>query len=72
MREGRIVDEGPSRELFDRPRHPYTAALAAAIPRFPGGPLPGDGHAASRRQAVRPAMRRRGAIPNINWRTAFI
>lgn len=53
MREGRIVDEGPSHELFDRPRHSYTAALAAAIPRFPGGPLPGDGHAASRRQAVR-------------------
>lgn len=37
MREGRIVDEGPARELFDRPRHPYTAALAAAIPKFPEG-----------------------------------
>ena len=35
MREGRIVDEGAARELFDRPRHAYTAALAAAIPRFP-------------------------------------
>jgi ABC-type glutathione transport system ATPase component len=35
MREGRIVDQGPARELLDRPRHAYTAALAAAIPRFP-------------------------------------
>ncbi|SFQ34866.1 ATP-binding cassette domain-containing protein [Variovorax sp. 770b2] len=34
MREGRIVDEGPARQLFDQPRHPYTAALAAAVPRF--------------------------------------
>jgi ABC-type glutathione transport system ATPase component len=37
MREGRIVDQGPARELLDRPRHAYTAALAAAIPRFPEG-----------------------------------
>ncbi|MDM0008131.1 ATP-binding cassette domain-containing protein [Variovorax sp. J22G73] len=35
MREGRIVDQGPARELLDRPRHAYTAALAVAIPRFP-------------------------------------
>jgi ABC-type glutathione transport system ATPase component len=35
MREGRIVDQGPARELLDSPRHAYTAALAAAIPRFP-------------------------------------
>jgi ABC-type glutathione transport system ATPase component len=39
MREGRIVDEGPARALFDRPRHAYTAALAAAIPQFPGSPV---------------------------------
>ncbi|SDI17939.1 ABC transporter ATP-binding protein [Variovorax sp. OV700] len=35
MRQGRIVDQGPARELFDQPRHTYTAALVAAIPRFP-------------------------------------
>jgi ABC-type glutathione transport system ATPase component len=39
MREGRIVDEGAASDLFVRPRHPYTAALAAAIPRFPEGPV---------------------------------
>ncbi|MCU4119959.1 ABC transporter ATP-binding protein [Variovorax sp. N23] len=36
MREGRIVDQGPAHALFDQPRHPYTAALAASIPHFPG------------------------------------
>lgn len=35
MREGRIVDEGAARALFDQPHHAYTAALAAAIPTFP-------------------------------------
>jgi oligopeptide/dipeptide ABC transporter ATP-binding protein len=29
---GRIVETGPSEALWSRPRHPYTRALAAAIP----------------------------------------
>jgi peptide/nickel transport system ATP-binding protein len=49
MYAGRIVEEGPAGEVFSAPRHPYTAALAAAHPRIgdrasrrnPGG-LPGD------------------------------
>jgi peptide/nickel transport system ATP-binding protein len=32
MYAGRIVEEGPSDEVFDSPAHPYTAALAAAFP----------------------------------------
>jgi peptide/nickel transport system ATP-binding protein len=49
MYAGRIVEEGPAGEVLAAPRHPYTAALAAAHPsigdqasrRKPGG-LPGD------------------------------
>ncbi len=49
MYAGRIVEEGPSEEVFHSPSHPYTRALAAAFPeigdmhfrRAPSG-LPGD------------------------------
>jgi peptide/nickel transport system ATP-binding protein len=32
MYAGRIVEEGPAREVFTSPAHPYAAALAAAFP----------------------------------------
>lgn len=32
MRRGQIVEAGAPRELFERPRHPYTQELLAAIP----------------------------------------
>jgi len=35
LREGRIVESSSSEEIFRRPRHPYTQALLAAIPRPP-------------------------------------
>ena len=34
MYAGRIVEEGAAVDVFDRPRHPYTTALAAAFPRI--------------------------------------
>ena len=33
---GRIVEQGPAREVLERPRHPYTRALLAAVPRLDG------------------------------------
>lgn len=34
MYGGRIVESGPTRELFHRPRHPYTSALLRSVPRL--------------------------------------
>jgi peptide/nickel transport system ATP-binding protein len=49
MYAGRIVEEGPARQVLDSPNHPYTRALAAAFPtigdqasRFAPAGLPGD------------------------------
>ncbi len=37
MYAGRIVEEGPTRALFRTPRHPYTRALLASLPRLDEG-----------------------------------
>jgi peptide/nickel transport system ATP-binding protein len=49
MYGGRVVEEGTAAEVFDDPRHPYSAALAGAFPRvgdpaarFAPAGLPGD------------------------------
>jgi len=33
MYSGKVVEQAPVMELFDRPRHPYTSGLLASIPR---------------------------------------
>jgi len=37
MYAGVVVEQGPTRKLFDRPRHPYTRALMACVPKLSGG-----------------------------------
>ena len=36
MYAGRIVEAAPARELYARPRHPYTRGLMASVPRIDG------------------------------------
>ena len=38
MYQGRIVEEGPAREVLSRPANDYTSRLLAAAPRFDAGP----------------------------------
>ena len=49
MYAGTIVEQAPVAELFPRPRHPYTRALFAAVPRLTG---------------ARPPGRHRGGVPD--------
>ena len=45
MYAGRIVEEGPAKEVLGTPRHPYTQGLLAASPRLERGkltPIPGS------------------------------
>ncbi|SNT01750.1 ABC transporter ATP-binding protein [Tropicimonas sediminicola] len=55
---GRIVEEGPTEAIFAGPKHPYTQALLASLPR-PSDRLEGRGLATS---GARPAPRR-GEMP---------
>jgi oligopeptide/dipeptide ABC transporter ATP-binding protein len=42
MYAGRIVEEAPVGELFDRPLHPYTEGLLGATPRLNAGGVAPD------------------------------
>lgn len=39
MYAGRVVETGPTADILERPRHPYTRALIAATPQPGGAPL---------------------------------
>ncbi|MEN2737220.1 ABC transporter ATP-binding protein [Microbacterium sp. X-17] len=39
MHQGRVVEAGPSREVLQRPAHPYTRRLVKAVPSVAAGPL---------------------------------
>ncbi|HEX3366089.1 oligopeptide/dipeptide ABC transporter ATP-binding protein [Phenylobacterium sp.] len=53
MYVGQMVEQGPCEDLFQRPLHPYTASLLAAVPKPDpsrrGGPRPLAGEVASPR-----------------------
>ncbi len=36
MYGGRVVEQGPARQLYRNPRHPYTRGLLASVPRLDG------------------------------------
>ena len=42
MYAGRIAEQGVARDIFRRPRHPYTWSLLAALPRLDGAGRPLD------------------------------
>jgi peptide/nickel transport system ATP-binding protein len=46
MYAGRKVEEARVHELFDRPRHPYTAGLLGSVPRVERGGAPRFGRLA--------------------------
>ncbi|HBZ45332.1 MAG TPA: microcin ABC transporter ATP-binding protein [Maritimibacter sp.] len=42
MKNGEIVEQGPTQEIFDNPRHPYTQMLLSAEPSGQPDPVPDD------------------------------
>ena len=56
MYAGRIIEQGTARELYARPRHPYTLGLLRSVPRLdearPGTARPDRGAAAATSHAA--------------------
>ena len=63
MYAGRKVEEAPARQLFARPRHPYTQGLLGAVPKL-GSSLSGDGKRLAEIPGLVPSMmsRIRGCV----------
>jgi peptide/nickel transport system ATP-binding protein len=40
MYAGNVVEEGPTKTIFAQPKHPYTRALMASVPKLSGSSLP--------------------------------
>ncbi len=53
MKDGEIVETGPTSEIFDNPQHPYTQKLLAAEPSGSPDPVPDDAEEIARTEHLK-------------------